>query len=335
MAETGQNQLTAEELENRRNKRKRVQRMKTFIVTFLIAWILISMIATVFLVVKVLSLQRQVNAITDLLNGEISADADLVLDGNDGVSEVPDENADTGEEATADVVETEIPTVSGLSDDNLAAENDAHTVCLTFDDGPSANTDAILDILNQYGIKATFFVTGKDDEESLRLYKRIVDEGHTLGMHSYSHSYADIYASLTAFSDDTEKLADLLEETTGKRPTLYRFPGGSNNRVTSTDMSVFIKYLNENGIRYFDWNVSSGDAATAAYSADELVENVTQGVVKYKTSVVLLHDADEKTATVEALPRIIETLQNMGNGGVTFSKITKKTTPVQYVVLSE
>lgn len=73
------------------------------------------------------------------------------------------------------------------------------TVYLTFDDGPSKNTRQILDLLDKYDIKATFFVCGTQDEELMPLYKEIIEKGHTLGMHSYSHDYDEIYASTESF----------------------------------------------------------------------------------------------------------------------------------------
>lgn len=113
-------------------------------------------------------------------------------------------------------------------------------VYLTFDDGPSRNTEQILEILAEYGVHATFFVVGKTDKHSLEMYRRIVEEGHTLGMHSYSHSYEKLYASLKSFREDFENLRGLLEETTGVTPLYYRFPGGSSNTVSEENMTVFV-----------------------------------------------------------------------------------------------
>ena len=185
-------------------------------------------------------------------------------------------------------------------------------VYLTFDDGPSDNTAAILDTLAKYNVKATFFVVGKTDDQSKEMYQRIVNEGHTLGMHSYSHKYSVVYDSLDAFETDFNQLQSYLYDITGQECRLYRFPGGSSNQVSNTDMSEFIRFLNEEGVTYFDWNVSSGDATSQAYTADELLNNVLTDVPKYKTSVVLMHDSNTKSTTVEALGPMIEALQGMG-----------------------
>lgn len=181
-------------------------------------------------------------------------------------------------------------------------------VYLTFDDGPSKNTAKILDILDEYNVKATFFVVGKTDNYSKDIYKRIVDEGHSLGLHSYSHRYEIIYKSLDNFQYDLYKLQEFLYEVTGYKSNIYRFPGGSGNQVTEEDIDVFIDFLNKNNITYFDWNVVNGDASIKGVTAEESYDNVINGAKIYKNSVVLMHDANNKTSTVESLPHIIETL---------------------------
>ena len=203
---------------------------------------------------------------------------------------------------------------------NKAQPGDQLKVYLTFDDGPSSNTAAILDTLAQYNVKATFFVVGKEDEESQEMYKRIVNEGHTLGMHSYSHKYSVIYDSLENFEDDFTKIQNYLYDITGEDCHYYRFPGGSSNQVSNTDMKEFIKYLNDQDVTYFDWNVTSGDATSQAYTADELVDNVLEDV--------LLHDANTKETTVEALGPMIEALQAQG---VELLPITEDTTVIQHI----
>lgn len=177
-------------------------------------------------------------------------------------------------------------------------------VYLTFDDGPGPNTDKILDILEQYGVKATFFVVGK--EGYAEQYRRIVEEGHTLGMHSYSHKYSEIYASLEAYKNDLNKLHDFLYELTGEDCNIVRFPGGSSNTISNVDMRELISYLNEENIVYYDWNVSSGDATGNYKNADRIAANVLENIDQYNNAIILFHDAAGKDSTVEALPIIIE-----------------------------
>ena len=184
-------------------------------------------------------------------------------------------------------------------------------VYLTFDDGPSGNTGEILDILAEYDVKATFFVVGKEEERYQPLYKRIVEEGHTLAMHSYSHKYNEIYQSKESFVEDLTKLQEFLYDTTGVWCRYCRFPGGSSNTVSRVDMHELIAYLEEQDMSYFDWNVSSGDASSSYISADAIVRNSTANLRNFEEAMILMHDASDKDSTVEALPRLIEKIQAM------------------------
>lgn len=202
-------------------------------------------------------------------------------------------------------------------------------VYLTFDDGPSRNTNRILDILKEYDVKATFFVVGKTDEESIKAYQRIVSEGHTLAMHSYSHKYAEVYESGESFIKDLEKLQEYLYQITGVWPRYYRFPGGSSNAVSRVDIQELIRYLDENNITYFDWNIASGDAVSDILSAETITRNCVSKIDSWPESMILMHDALEKNTTVEALPQIIEQIRDRGDA--VFLPITDETIPIQHV----
>lgn len=213
------------------------------------------------------------------------------------------------------------------SGDNMAKAGDAHKVYLTFDGGPDENTDKILDVLDKYGVKATFFVVGDDSKDMQEVYKRIVKDGHTLGMHSFSNKYSTIYASTEAFEQDFDKISSYLKDVTGVNSLYYRFPGGSSNEISNVNMAEFVRILNEKGITYFDWNVSAGDTSSD-YTVDDVVTNVTEGVKRYKTSVVLLHDGDDKSTTVEALESLIQKLQQMK---AEILPIDENTKVIQYI----
>ena len=312
-------------LKEQRERRKRINRMKTGIIATIAVWILVSMILCITLLCKVISLQKQLDTITSnmTMTNQVAANINQA-EGDSLVSseiDVPTEPANASD--TGLVVNS-----AGNNEDNLAQPGDPLKVYLTFDDGPSSNTQAILDTLAQYNVKATFFVVGKEDDASKALYKEIVDAGHTLGMHSFSHKYSVIYDSLDNFEADFTHIQNYLYDVTGEDCLYYRFPGGSSNQVSNTDMGEFIKYLNDQGVTYFDWNVSSGDATSQAYTTDELVENVMNDVVKYKTSIVLRHDSDTKTTTVEALGPMIEALQAQG---VELLPISEDTTVIQHI----
>ena len=224
------------------------------------------------------------------------------------------------EEYTVNQAEAALYTVSGVDEskrtevsgkDSVQEDEGVRKVYLTFDDGPSSNTGRILDILADYDVKATFFVVGKEEEEYQALYKRIVDEGHTLAMHSYSHKYNEIYQSVESYSADLSRLQEFLYDTTGVWCRYCRFPGGSSNTVSRVDMHELIAYLDDQDMSYFDWNISSGDAVNSYISPSDIVRNCTSNLQKYDEAIILMHDASEKNSTVEALPRLIETIQAM------------------------
>lgn len=200
-------------------------------------------------------------------------------------------------------------------------------VYLTFDDGPSTYTNEILDILNEYGVKATFFVVGKDGytEE----YQRIVKEGHALGMHSFSHKYREIYQSREAYQEDLTKLHEFLYELTGVDSKIVRFPGGSSNKTSKVDMQELISYLAQEDMVYYDWNVSSGDASSAYVDAQQIASNVLNNVWKYNSVIVLMHDSSAKHATVQALPIIIEKI--LASENTVLLPISEETIPIQHI----
>lgn len=184
-------------------------------------------------------------------------------------------------------------------------------VYLTFDDGPSENTDEVLKILDEYGVKGTFFVIGKEDKDSLRRYKDIVKKGHTIALHSYTHNYKQIYKNLKEFKKDFKRIDNLIYKTTGVRSKYYRFPGGTSNTVSPTSMKVFVDYFNKTGIRYYDWNVQCGDAVKSPPSPYTLYMNVVNGIKgsKLDSFIVLIHDSKPMKNSVKALPHMIKWLQ--------------------------
>lgn len=204
-----------------------------------------------------------------------------------------------------------------------------HQVYLTFDDGPSIYTDDILEILDRYGVKATFFVVGKESDSDKEALSMIVDGGHTLGMHSYTHIYDDLYQSVESFADDFVRLQSYLYEVTGVESKFYRFPGGSSNKTSDIDMREFADYLDSQGVQFYDWNISSGDAARVQLSVDALVRNSMSGIGERDVSIILFHDSADKRTTVEALPIIIERIQAMED--TVILPITEETVPIQHI----
>lgn len=299
------------------NRSQRVKRLKKMILWTIALAILIPVIGCILLSVRVFQLKKQVAVLTEQLPVE------EMQEETSGVYET------TKVEESVKDTETKAEEPAKIN----PVKSSGKKVYLTFDDGPSSNTDQILDILKDYDVKATFFVVGKTDERSVKAYQRIVEEGHTLAMHSYSHRYDEIYESKEAFARDLNSLQEYLYEITGVWPRIYRFPGGSSNTVSKVDMQELIEYLTDIGITYFDWNVASGDAVSRTLPAETIVNNCLSGIEKQKESVILMHDASNKGTTIEALPRIIEAIQEQGDAELL--PITDETVPVQHIAAPE
>ena len=163
-------------------------------------------------------------------------------------------------------------------------------VYLTFDDGPSAYTSELLDVLDAYGAKATFFVVGSGSGNMMR---QIVKRGHSIGIHTVSHDYGQIYSSPEAYFDDLMKMQSIIYDHTGVKTTLMRFPGGSSNLVSRKScegiMTFLTQAVQDAGFQYFDWNVYSGDAGETKRT-EKVVENVIGGIQEHRVSIVLQHD---------------------------------------------
>ncbi len=315
---------SANGLKRERRKRKRVALIRKAIISLITIWIFLSMGICTALLYKVHSLEYNLDYLLKNFTVSRQIEAESKQSGA-----AADESAYFDLEGAAEEYDDDYSIAQAVNQqENLAGPQDAHKVYLTFDDGPSSNTSQILDILKKYNYKATFFVIGKEDEESRELYKRIVEEGHTLAMHSYSHKYNALYDSVDSFDEDFSRIQNYLFEVTGQECLFYRFPGGSSNHVSNVDMKKFISYLNDRQITYFDWNVSSGDATSQAYTPEELVENVMEDVVKYKTSIVLMHDSSTKASTVKALEPMIKALEGIE---AEILPIDENTTVIQHI----
>ena len=178
-------------------------------------------------------------------------------------------------------------------------EPDEKIIYLTFDDGPGKFTDQILSILDKYHVKATFFVTSAVyDKKYLDLIGKEAEQGHAVGVHSKTHNYSQIYSNDQAFWDDFNAMNEIIEEKTGHKTEIMRFPGGSSNTVSKKYCpGIMTRLANEatsQGYWYFDWNVMSGDAGNTKDSS-VIVENMKQGVLKNDRSIILCHDTHDYT----------------------------------------
>ncbi len=167
---------------------------------------------------------------------------------------------------------------------------------LTFDDGPNPdNTTKILDVLKEKNIKATFFVVGENVERYPEIVKRIAEEGHTIGIHCYNHSYDDLYSSADAFIKDFEKAKNLVEELTGAEIWCYRFPGGSINKHNRHIYQEIAEKMAEAGYEYFDWNAGFEDAVSGV-TTQQIINNAKESTLQRKKVIMLAHDTVDETA---------------------------------------
>ena len=258
----------------------------------------------------------------------------------------PDES---GTEQTADITTTEAVTTTaaettvqaqGGAYDSLYPElycsstagavynEDKSYVYLTFDDGPSKYTDSILYYLDRYNIKATFFVVPDGSEECARRMKKIVDAGHTIGVHSATHDYNQIYADVESYLKDFKICYDRIYEATGVKCELFRFPGGSINDFNTETRDEIIAEMTRRGFVYFDWNVDSNDAGGADWT--EMYVGVLDQISQTNRAVVLMHDRDDRLNTVLVLEDIIKALLENSERDYKLDRLTVNTKPVQF-----
>lgn len=302
------------QIEQINHRRRRIQRLKRFLTFSLCVLLLFPNVTCVYLLVQNFHMNKKIDAIYQM----ISEDSEQTYLDEKSFSN------DSAEEIIVSEPEEEYV----ISDNELYP--DQKKVYLTFDDGPSKYTNEILDILAEYDVKATFFVLAKDgfDDE----YKRIVEEGHTLALHSYSHKYSKIYATPTLFREDVRLIQDYVKDRTRQKSVIYRFPGGSSNTLVDFDKEELFAILREEGLSYFDWNVTSQDAGSVKLSPQKIYQNVISGVSEKENGIVLMHDAADKHTTVEALPLILEELTS--DDTYVLLPITEGTQPVRHVVSS-
>ena len=265
-------------------RKKRVKRIKKIIVGTAIVLLLLPTIMCLFLLVKVHSLEKQIETITKVSDS--------------GVVKAQEKEVKT----------TKAPKKASTAEPTIKPTDDTTTkkVYLTFDDGPGPYTEKLLDILDRYNVKATFFVTnGKPDYQNLIAQE--AQRGHTVAIHSASHDYAKIYQSVDAYFADFDEMNSIITAQTGKAADLVRFPGGSSNTISKKYcygiMSQLVCAVEERGFRYCDWNVSSGDAGGTT-STSQVAANVIAGIKGNNVSVVLQHDI--KNFSVDAVEQIIQ-----------------------------
>ncbi len=209
-----------------------------------------------------------------------------------------------------------------------AFREDSGTVYLTFDDGPSDRTLDILEILDRYDIKATFFFSGGNGEKEQAIMKQVADAGHAIGVHSISHDYEKIYSNVESFLDDFNETYMSVYNATGVKPQIFRFAGGSINNYNRFTYMQIIAEMTRRGFVYYDWNVSGEDAVKGA-DWTSIYNNIMSGIRDSSAdrAIVLLHDSQSKEATVLVLEDVIDGLLA---DGYKFDKLDNTVNPTVF-----
>jgi len=181
-------------------------------------------------------------------------------------------------------------------------------VYITFDDGPTYISNKLLDVLKEKNVKATFFVVGKEITGREAILKRMYDEGHSIGLHTYSHSFRKIYKNQDTFIEEMLLTSQKVKEITGYTSHIIRFPGGSSNHLNES----FLNKLHESNLKVYDWNSNIYDGDFPGLSAYRLAENAKTVKGNSDEIIILMHTNSNNKRTVEALPKIIDYYRNSG-----------------------
>lgn len=199
--------------------------------------------------------------------------------------------------------------------ENIYNGKEGKRVFLTFDDGPSKDvTPHILDILDKYNIKATFFVLGNRVKMYPDIVKQEYETGHYIANHGYSHKYSSIYKNVDSILKEYNKTEQAIREALGDETyssNLFRFPGGSKGGPYEKIKKKARKELKEYGIAYLDWSALTYDAE-GAKTKKEILSNLKETINGWNNVVILMHDAADKKITYETLEDVIKYLKKEG-----------------------
>lgn len=206
-------------------------------------------------------------------------------------------------------------------------DENVDTIYLTFDCKPNSNTTQILDILDQYEIKATFFIAGTTDEAATEIMQDIVGRGHTIGLRNYSSSLQKIYSSVEDYLNDFKQIYDLVYEATGVRAEIFRFPSGSVNSYNSAIYQELIAEMLRRNFIFFDYDIGGGGINVGQHTPEQISETVLAEMARLDRAIIMLRDTEEKTSVPGALPTIIEELRSKGYN---FQPLTATVLPVVF-----
>lgn len=200
------------------------------------------------------------------------------------------------------------------------------TIYFTFDDGPSKYTYSILEYMRKHNAKGTWFVVPSRTDSCYASLREIANAGHAIGVHSATHEYETIYASVEAFLADFHEAWEIVRDATGQTPEIFRFPGGSKNDFNEKTRDAIIKEMTRRGFRFYDWNVESGDVNGASW--DQMYNSIPRDCHALKRPVILMHDSANTANAVYVLDDVLRVLEGEG---YKFDKINRDTEPVQFI----
>lgn len=209
-----------------------------------------------------------------------------------------------------------------VSKENISPDDPTEKfVYLTFDDGPNDPvTTKVLNVLKEKDVKATFFLIGRLIESDKDLVKRIANEGHSIGLHSYTHDRAKLYKNTDSFIHEMLSTQNVIYETIGVKSNIIRFPFGANNNSFNITKEIVDK-LHNYEFKIYDWNIDSGDGLNP-HSEPYHIANNCKGAKN--GSIILLHCSSVNKNTANALPMIIDNLKSEGFSFKTINEDTKE-----------
>lgn len=217
-----------------------------------------------------------------------------------------------------------VPKVKAIT---LDSSMDEKTIYLTFDDGPSVLTGEILDILNKFDVKGTFFLIGNQIKGQEEIVKRIHKEGHSIGLHTYTHEYKKIYSSQQRFISEMLTTQKIIDDLTGVKPNIIRFPFGSNKKLSQS----FLNNLHNHNFKVYDWNLFMSDGINCKTPPYKLYKEATKPVESGEPVILLMHCDYTHKNTCKALPEVIKFYKNKGYE----FKVIDETTPEHYFPLKK
>lgn len=230
------------------------------------------------------------------------------------------------ENMSSTITSKNLPINEQYVESNTVYKENKKIIYLTFDDGPSYKiTNKVLDVLEENEVKATFFLIGSQIKDKEDVVKRIYNEGHSIGLHTYTHNFRKIYCNEDKFIQEMMVCRSEIREVIGIAPNIIRFPGGSYKHLSKS----YLKKLHDNNFRVYDWNLDNCDGLNPEIQPYNLYVKAIKGSDKLDNIILLLHCTDMNKNTYKALPKIIKYYQSEG---YEFKSITDETAELYFPI---